>query len=278
MGFIFPGQSTSRSRRKQKMFFDAYKNHAHESKRRALEHHTHEKPSLVLLPTEVLQLIFVYSHNSDFPLVCRRLNLVLRNSNYLKLMMLSELFKHHEQRDVAIYNRRFVTKELLRLAVAQQLIPSEFVGSIPENVALPPYTVKKVALLEYLVDQGCYPTNPSKCAFILAENLFEHPAEPTDGINAEVYEIMLSVKNLYVSVFGEKCGSLRQRVMLLLMEYGKELEIDVEMADILLSANQYLLVEHGVLTHHIDPMHPELWEKAIYRGDHKAMNFLYGMR
>ncbi|KAK9244915.1 hypothetical protein V1506DRAFT_540071 [Lipomyces tetrasporus] len=280
MGFLIPGVTISRARRRQRSIHEAYWNTTREAKRRKSNHHSdhyRDAPALDRLPTEVLQLIFIYSHNFDLPLVCRRFSSILRHSRYLQMTVLSELFQHAPSSTGSIYDRRFLTKGLIAKAVNEGCVIDPIVEPLSERLTLPPYTDEKVALLEYLVVRGGAPINPSKSAFLLAENFYECPMDRQDNKGIGFHEPERQAAEVYYSAFGQHRCTIRQQLMTLLMKYVKGLEIDADVTDMLLCAGQYQLVEFGIGCQVINPVDPELWEKATCRGDTKAMEFLYKM-
>ncbi|KAK9496275.1 hypothetical protein V1508DRAFT_436465 [Lipomyces doorenjongii] len=280
MGFLIPGLSISRVRRKQRSLHGAFWNTVHESKRRKPDHyrdHYRDAPTLDRLPTEVIQLIFIYSHNFEFPLVCRRFSCILRHSRYLQIAVLAELFQYAPSAIGSIYDRRFITKELIVQAVEEGHVADPIIEPLSERLTLPPYTDEKVALLEYLVVRGGAPINPSKGAFLLAENFYANPMENSNERGIVYREMERQAAEVYYHAFGPQKCTARQQLMVLLMKYVTGLEIDAEVTDILFCADQYQLVEFGIACQAIDPVDPELWEKATCRGDAKAMEFLYKM-
>ncbi|KAK9366974.1 hypothetical protein V1509DRAFT_627864 [Lipomyces kononenkoae] len=274
MGFLLPGLSTSRMRRKHRA--ESFKDSNHDFKRQKHRHY-HEPPTLDRLPTEVIQLIFIYSHNFELPLVCRRFSAVLRHSSYLQMSVLTELFLCAPSAIGSIYDRRFITKELIIKAVEDGHIADPIVEPLSERLTSPPYTYEKLDLLEYLVVRGGAPINPSKSAFLLAESFYECPIDHPTERWFRSRQMEEQAAEVYYSAFGPQKCTLRQQLMVLLLKYVKGLEIDAEITDMLLGADQYQLVQFGIACQAIDPVDPELWEKATCRGDAKAMDFLYKM-
>ncbi|KAK9241144.1 hypothetical protein V1525DRAFT_393817 [Lipomyces kononenkoae] len=278
MGFLLPGLSTSRMRRKQRAeSFQHLKPDFKRHKPNSDHDHYREPTTLDRLPTEVMQLIFIYSHNFDLPLVCRRFNSILRHSSYLQISVLAELFLYSPSAIGSIYDRRFITKELIIKAVEDGHVADPIIEPLSDRLASPPYTYEKLDLLEYLVVRGGAPINPSKSAFLLAESFYECPMDHPSERRIRSREMDRQIAQVYYSAFGPHKGTLRQQLMVLLMKYAKGLEIDPEITDMLLGADQYQLVEFGITCRAIDPVDPELWEKATCRGDAKAMDFLYKM-
>lgn len=191
----------------------------------------------------------------------------------MKLAVLSELFKNAPSTTGSIYDRRFVTKELICEAVNGGYIKDPLIEPLSQRLTAPPFTQEKLALLEYLVARGGKPVNPNLSAFVLAESLY---ANPTDSEVENCKSTELDLIEVYQLALGDTC-SIRQKIMLLLMKYGESVEIDADITDMLLSSDQYRLVEFGIRSGVINPSDPELLDKTTCRGDARAIEFLYAM-
>ncbi|KAK9451875.1 uncharacterized protein V1518DRAFT_430775 [Limtongia smithiae] len=260
-------------------------------------------PTLVDLPAEVLETIFIYSLNADMPLVCRRFAALLRSSSkYLQLRVLSQYFALLHT-DVgapppapSIYDRRFVTAQLLRTAKNEGYVENPAGAQLSEKLSAPPYTLHKLRLLEYLLIRGAAPVNPRNAVFMLAENCYEHPDSDENGDESEEEEedniddvqqnsdkdrTPVTDKVTPADVYREAKilprATMRQRMLALLIRFSIHLELEPEVTDALFSANEYGIVLYAIRHGAVDTQDPELWERATCRGDQKAMEFLYGV-
>ncbi|KAK7205234.1 hypothetical protein BZA70DRAFT_279372 [Myxozyma melibiosi] len=310
MGFLSPGISLQGLKRKQRslyttcmatMTIPASQTGSY-AKRQKLAH----EPSATLqgMPSEILQMIFIYSCSPELPLVCRRFHEVLACTQYLKLRVLAQLFAESSNTlfpDVhSICDYKFVTRELMCKACAEGYVNENEIKNVvmSKRLFMPPYTREKLELVEYLTARLASYSTAEEAASLLAEDLYAHPDDKAvDGDFDELDDGSITSEERLADVYRsamldydsletfmeayKKCAktgrfrcTIRQKLFILLVNYFTQ-DLYPEAVDMLLSADQYHLVKFALRENWIKATDPELLDMVTCRGDAKAIEFLY---
>ncbi|KAK9462175.1 uncharacterized protein V1516DRAFT_711607 [Lipomyces oligophaga] len=297
MGFIYPGVSLSQLRKRQRSMqllddceslqksqiwkSPIESNRSECSQKRVKITHKNinsHRPGIArkleALPTELLQLIFVYSDNSQFPLTCRRINNALFSTPYLQREVLCHVVLHRLGGLRSIMERRFVTRSLIEETLEFEEVKGLLRGQrVATRLCRAPFTLSKLELLQYAVQGGASLGDPNTAIYSLAVDLYENPTPDSADVVLSTKED-IDVGNLYTSVFGHQHSTVRQRFLALLLTYSSSCTVDAETVDMLFMSRQYRLIRHGAVTGAINVFDPEIWEKVSCRGDVVALEVL----